>query len=816
MRGGGGRARLGAVWVVTCAAVVTVTLADEPPPDPAPAHDAEEPALAEKIVVSASATGGTRIDAPAAVDVLDSDDLEARPADSIADQLRRVPGINVVQFSARDVNIASRQASGGINNSTIALADGRTLYQDFLGFVMWEFAPTDPDLVERIEVVRGPASALWGANAVGGVVHVIGKSPRDTPGGKIDLAAGSDELARFAVRQSVVGETWAVRGSARFEQVDAFDRPETITNFFGETIDPDLGLIDGFEDSSTSQPRVDLRADREGPGGSRFSLQGGWGRTAGWIATGLGPFAIDSTTGSSWAQARFERGTFETQVNASVFDGAGRNLINAIDFGFTSTQVQARVQGRAPFARRGVVGWGGELERSTYDLTIAPEGERRTKAALFGAVDAELVPRLWANVGLRVDHFAETIGSALSPRAALRFKPRPEQTLRLAWGRAFRSPSVIESDLDVPLIPVALLDWESIDQQLIERGLLDEGDFPEGFLALMARGVCAETPDNCGVDPGETPTYVAVTAARGSRELDEEVTSSFEIGYAAQLGRLALGATVYATRSRGGIDFPQKRSYGSGPDGKPGTADDLLLPPDPDADGISEAPPIDVCGFGLELFNQPVDFTSLCARGPVPYNAAISYLLDGFVPALFQYDNGARVENRGVELGLGWEARAGWSVWINGSWQDEPEADGVPMDERIDLAVRERRAGEDLDGDGVVADTSSFVNVPAVRRLSAGAQLDRRRWTAAVTVDHVSETFWQDVLTSDFWGWVDGYTLVGLRTARRFPARGLELTGQATNLFDEEVRQHVYGDVIDLRATVGLSYTWAGPPPVER
>ena len=59
--------------------------------------------------------------------------------------------------------------------SQLALLDGRSLYQDFFGFVMWDFLPVNLDEIKQIEVIRGPASAVWGANALNGVVNVITK-----------------------------------------------------------------------------------------------------------------------------------------------------------------------------------------------------------------------------------------------------------------------------------------------------------------------------------------------------------------------------------------------------------------------------------------------------------------------------------------------------------------------------------------------------------------------------------------------------------------------------------------------------------------
>ncbi len=809
------RARIALVTLALflAASVVTAQSADPPPPSPdEPAETTEEKPplpsnILEQVVVSASATAEAALDSPAAVDVLTGEDLAIRPGDHLVDQLRRVPGINVVQFSARDVNIASRQATGGINNSTLALIDGRNIYEDFLGFVLWEFAPADAATIERIEVVRGPASALWGANAVGGLVHVITRRPQDTLGGSLELGAGSHGALRVRASESFLAGPWAVRLSAGFFEVDPFDRPATIANVFGETIDPDFGLIqDGGNDSGTSQPRFDLRADVGDPlETGRLIVQAGAGRTRGWIATGLGPFEIEPGTQASYLQGRYQHGNLEGQVYVNLFDGAATNLINAIDFDFTSALLHGSLRGRRPIGTRGALGFGVEIERSAYDLSIAPGGTRRLRGGVFGEADVTLLPKLSIVAGARVDTVKETIGAVLSPRLALRYKPTPRQTVRLAWGRAFRAPSVVETDLDVPAIPVALLDWEVIDAEVV--------GFP--FFAPLAQVVCAKSPGNCGVDEGEVPSYLAVTSALGNRDLEEETTSSIELGYAAQLGRFAISGTVYRTKSHHDIDFPLRKLYGIGSDREPGTGDDVILPTDPDGDGIDEAPPIDVCPY----VNALPPFRDLCPVGPVPYNQFLSIMLDGRIPALFQYQNAQSTENRGLELGTHWSGPRGLSAWVNWSWQDVPRTDGVSMTDRVSTLIHENAWGQDLDGDGVVADTSQFVNIPARDRLGVGAQVDRGRWYAGLTWDHVDRTFWQDVLTSTFWGFVPSYDLVGIRGGWRFHAPGIELSAQVTNLLDEEIQQHIFGDIIDRRASVALTVRF-GPPrdslPKER
>src|SRR5437899_10055682 len=122
--------------------------------------------------------------------VLTSAELQSSPAQNYGDLLRSVPGLNVIQLSARDINITSRQATSTLSNTQLVLLDGRSVYLDFFGLVLWDFLPTNLLDVKQIEVIRGPASAVWGANAFTGVVNIITKTPREAPGANVTLSAG--------------------------------------------------------------------------------------------------------------------------------------------------------------------------------------------------------------------------------------------------------------------------------------------------------------------------------------------------------------------------------------------------------------------------------------------------------------------------------------------------------------------------------------------------------------------------------------------------------------------------------------------------
>src|SRR5207245_2009905 len=146
--------------------------------------------IGETVVVSASKSETALIDAPVTMSVLTSETLKSTPAQNYGDLLRGVPGVNVIQLSARDINITSRQATSTLSNTQLVLLDGRSVYLDFFGLVLWDFLPNNMADIKQIEIIRGPASAVWGANALTGVVNIITKSPRETPGANVTFTGG--------------------------------------------------------------------------------------------------------------------------------------------------------------------------------------------------------------------------------------------------------------------------------------------------------------------------------------------------------------------------------------------------------------------------------------------------------------------------------------------------------------------------------------------------------------------------------------------------------------------------------------------------
>src|SRR4029079_5213018 len=144
----------------------------EPKPDQKPDQKPDEPQKYEEtVVVSASKAEEKLINQPATMTVIGAQSIESAPTQNFAELLRTVPGMNITQVSARDINVTTRGATGTLATGQLALLDGRSLYQDFFGFVMWDFLPVNLNEIKQVEVIRGPASAVWGANALNGVVN---------------------------------------------------------------------------------------------------------------------------------------------------------------------------------------------------------------------------------------------------------------------------------------------------------------------------------------------------------------------------------------------------------------------------------------------------------------------------------------------------------------------------------------------------------------------------------------------------------------------------------------------------------------------
>ncbi len=129
-------------------------------------------------------------EAPSNTYVITAEDIRHSGATDIPTILRRIPGMEVMQTTGTDINVSVRGNNQLIANKLLVLIDGRSIFIDSQGGMFWKLLPISLADIQRIEVIKGPISAVYGFNAFDGVVNILTKSPRENQGTTLQLAGG--------------------------------------------------------------------------------------------------------------------------------------------------------------------------------------------------------------------------------------------------------------------------------------------------------------------------------------------------------------------------------------------------------------------------------------------------------------------------------------------------------------------------------------------------------------------------------------------------------------------------------------------------
>ena len=142
----------------------------------------------------------------AAIFVITQEDIRRSGATNIPDVLRMVPGVQVAQINGSTWAITARGFDGQYSNKLLVLVDGRTVYSPIFSGTFWGSQNLLLENIDRIEVIRGPGAAVWGANAVNGVINITTKKATDTQGGLV-IAGGGTPRTRIGSR-TLRGGDW--------------------------------------------------------------------------------------------------------------------------------------------------------------------------------------------------------------------------------------------------------------------------------------------------------------------------------------------------------------------------------------------------------------------------------------------------------------------------------------------------------------------------------------------------------------------------------------------------------------------------------
>jgi iron complex outermembrane receptor protein len=402
--------------------------------------------LFDATVISVSKTSQKLLDAPAAVYVLTNEDIIRSGATSLPEALRLVPGIQVAQVNANNWSISVRGFSGSLDNKLLVLIDGREVYDPLFAGVYWDIQDLMLEDVERVEVIRGPGGALWGANAVNGVINVITKKAEDTQGNLVSATIGSQPKGIIEERYGgKIGDKGYYRVFGKYlNQADG----EDVTG--GSAHDGQEAEHGGF------------RADWRGSSRDDFTFQGDVYNSIDGNLTALpsltAPFEqqqADSyhATGGNvlgrWNRELADDSRFTLQ---SYVEYKSRNQL-IINDQHTTFDLDAQYE-LPEWGRHKVVVGGGyrliddNLTGSPY-VSFLNDGESTNLFSGFVQDKITLAPKTWfLTLGSKLEHNDFT-GFEVQPNARLQWQPDDRQMIWASIARAVRTPSRLEHDLTV-------------------------------------------------------------------------------------------------------------------------------------------------------------------------------------------------------------------------------------------------------------------------------------------------------------------------------------------------------------------------------
>ena len=182
------------------------------------------------VVITPAKVAQPILESPSTITVLTRDDIRRYGITSFSDILRNVPGVDVISMSPADRNLSIRGFNGLTSGKILSLVDSRPIYLDFYGETLWESLPVSISEIERIEVIRGPGSALYGANAFDGIVNIITDSASAALGTK--MIANVDQfgtLSGSVIHGGGIGHL-AYKASAGWDRTSGWDEKNTGEN----------------------------------------------------------------------------------------------------------------------------------------------------------------------------------------------------------------------------------------------------------------------------------------------------------------------------------------------------------------------------------------------------------------------------------------------------------------------------------------------------------------------------------------------------------------------------------------------------------
>jgi Outer membrane receptor for ferrienterochelin and colicins len=410
-------------------------------------------------------------DSPESVTVLTSEEIQRSGALNVAELLRRVPGVFVLQTLANEYSVGLRGINALANTRVLFLVDGRQVATQQTGEIPYTELPYLEE-IERIEVIRGPASVGYGANAMSGVVNIILKKPLDHPGYEID-ARGQLAVVRkknnTSADKTFAKDLWMQSGGDAFVAYNFANDSKTFGFRLGAQtgLSPDWPAPSGAPSSSGSYHYNFSGAFDYRPA-SDWSIYGRLGHSSyrQVVTVAMSAYAYAGREDHSWGAVTIEKQHFLANpltLKVNIDGGYKENFVaipfvlNGFNFGEKINQTMQSIDTHilalldlTLFEGRNVSSFGGE---ATYLRSMELPVEAQTiLAGLMVNNQTKLLAdsSLIIDLGVRFDYiYLSKLNTAtevkyrrISPRAAVIWKFAENQSVRFVGASSYRTPTM--------------------------------------------------------------------------------------------------------------------------------------------------------------------------------------------------------------------------------------------------------------------------------------------------------------------------------------------------------------------------------------
>jgi iron complex outermembrane receptor protein len=390
-----------------------------------------EELLNKDVTVAATKTRVDVAKAPVSVTVLTPEDIQRSGAANIGDLLRTVPGLDVLEAFPSYISVSARGTSESFVNNMLVLIDGRRLELTLAGVPFLDEMPTRLEDIKRIEIVRGPVGALYGTNALAGVISITTYSPDEVPGTLVSVTGGNRDTYQASVRHAgALGGGWGYKVTGGYSYSGTWASLDP-----ADTLPP------------VAMRKADLVALLEGKvgGDARLALEAGFSKGD------LASLTVVTNQTQYYTYPHLRIGyslpQFHAQLTYNPESLELRERVPPIQplFDQWSHAVNLAVDRTLTPLSNSTLTLGGNLryQRSEFTTILTPHDQ--VVGSVFVQNEQSIIAdRLTIFGAVGLSHHPE-INAQVDGNAAIVATPIKNQTLRMSFGRGHRDPAFNEN-----------------------------------------------------------------------------------------------------------------------------------------------------------------------------------------------------------------------------------------------------------------------------------------------------------------------------------------------------------------------------------